>query len=310
METLAFVPRPQNGESFDSWLTRLAAQYDMEPRHLLRALALDVGWQTCLDPEIDVSARMRRVFEHYCELGPAELPDVDPEWCLAPPYRTSVCPVCWLEDLEQGTAPYSRSSWVKPTYLICERHNCPLVDVSGRDLDPTIFVKFYSVLELDAGARNVVARFRIIQGFLDEVDNPELLASARYGMLCDLLTFVGTNFIERPEWGAAIHMVDMLKIRYWRLPWDILLSHPIARPGPVYRNAISTVDLCHVPTAGYRRILLLAAFLALPGALNTRHLIHRDCFRDKAIDWIRNRRDGWTADEVSLLMPIAQRVAL
>lgn len=52
---------------------------------------------------------------------------VDPDDMLvAEAHRIAYCPLCWLEDSEEGRGPYFRRSWCSLAVIRCERHAVPL----------------------------------------------------------------------------------------------------------------------------------------------------------------------------------------
>ena len=313
MDKFAFVPFPQSEESFSGWLERLAGEYDCAPAELLDYLpASTYSPQIDTDVDLELRPRVKAALAYATDIATSNLDRMHLgfSWYLHRSLRTVMCPLCWLSELAAGHAPHYRKAWASPVAMICPVHNCFLMDYSRGRTDPRNCRVYFTQNSVGLEVQGLVGRFLLIQDLFYGHEEEAALLSIRGGVLRDLITLVATNFLQQPRWGAAMSMYDGLKLRCWRLPWDQIMPVPCGRPTASAGGEVQLIDFENVTTVGLRRLYLLCALMALPGVLRRNQIGYHDCFTDKALDWIDRRSRYWQSDEISLLMPVAQKVAL
>lgn len=132
---LPLAPRSLPGEAIRSWVSRIAARYDLEPSELVAQLqdgdgvecsrlwALD--WQHDAELETLLGRASRLEEAQIRNLRPLSGGWPDPagwhRWVLA------WCPACVRDDIGRYGETYERAAWRLGFYAVCPRHHAILV---------------------------------------------------------------------------------------------------------------------------------------------------------------------------------------
>lgn len=143
-ERLAFLVRPEEEESFGSWIRRLCARHELTWPAMLRHLGCDTALAG-LDLSLGIQAvpiGLKEPFERMVtELAwavdvtvydiAATFVDVNPAYLLPPKARRYGCPECWIEGPRQSGPMIVKREWELRASWRCARHNLALCDCAS-----------------------------------------------------------------------------------------------------------------------------------------------------------------------------------
>lgn len=136
---LPLAPRPYPGEAVSSWVTRIAARYDVLADdlvgHVLGWRSTSVGRAERLDHHTD--AELEAALAKAARIPPATISNlriVGDDGSTSCWHRTALawCPECIRGDLAQHGEIYERAMWRLGCCVLCPRHQVPLEDTCRR----------------------------------------------------------------------------------------------------------------------------------------------------------------------------------
>jgi len=128
---------PYQGESLSSFLGRTAQFYGMPFDALMEQLMGGHEWDAKGRPDLDLNppdvlqACLAESVENW--RSPVDEHQGFHGWVLAPKCRNAYCPLCFYQDLANGTTPYFRMDWMAVFVSICWEHGTPLMEWRGLD---------------------------------------------------------------------------------------------------------------------------------------------------------------------------------
>jgi len=123
------IARPAHDETFSSVVDRAAAFWGMDRTGLMGSWMLDeASAAQAADADaptpdlLSVLAQTIGVDEETMRQTVVDHEDM----LVAAAHRIAYCPLCWVEDWEEGRGPYFRRPWCSLAAIKCERHGVPL----------------------------------------------------------------------------------------------------------------------------------------------------------------------------------------
>jgi hypothetical protein len=125
---VAIAP-PADDETFSSVVDRAATFWGMERTGLMGSWMLNEASEAQAAeadaPTPDLLSVLAKTIGLEEETMRRTVVDHD-ETLVAAAHRVAYCPLCWVEDSEEGRGPYFRRSWCSLAAIGCERHGVPL----------------------------------------------------------------------------------------------------------------------------------------------------------------------------------------
>jgi hypothetical protein len=127
-------PRPEQDESLPSWIERIGREYGMSATALVNSIDSPGGIRSRWPDPLT----LQRLYESRFVDRLVLLSRLSPPVCTAlwPPASgwelreftfRAYCPLCCLEDIRAGRAPYGRRCWLQSWCTVCSTHRYPLI---------------------------------------------------------------------------------------------------------------------------------------------------------------------------------------